>query len=104
MRERWSASVHSPRPGRHAVARAVGGGLQRGDEAVVALAGGSGAAEQREREDRAHRAHRTDSCSAATCRSAPAKTSGSWAPETPYRPSITKNGTPLIPYATACAM
>ena len=32
------------------------------------------------------------------------KTSGGWAPLIPYRPSITKNGTPLIPYCRAWTM
>ena len=43
----------------------------------------------------------TWSRSARACRSTSVKVPGSCAPETPYLPSITKNGTPWMPYAAA---
>jgi len=42
---------------------------------------------------------RSDQALSSACRTA----SAGWAPEMPYRPSMTKKGTPLIPYARAGA-
>ena len=42
---------------------------------------------------------RSDQALSNVCRTA----SAGWAPEMPYRPSMTKKGTPLMPYARACA-
>ncbi len=47
--------------------------------------------------------HAATSFSPATWARAEANTAGSWAPDTPYLPSRTKNGTPWMPYAAAWA-
>ena len=66
-------------------------GRQRAD--VAFARGGVRVAEHLERA--AHDA--TPARSSATFASTPVKVSGDWAPDTPYLPSTTKNGTPWMP-------
>ena len=74
----------------------MNGNIGPGNLAHVALADDALAAQHRERLHRvAHAA--APSRSPATCVSTCANTSAGCAPETPYLPSNTKNGTPWMP-------